>query len=322
MTADASPGHDHEAGAVIRAGSKSFALASRLFDRETRQRVWDLYAWCRHCDDVIDGQTLGHGRLHRAPETAALAALRASTERAIAGDRDLAAPFAGLAKVVAATALPAVFLRQHLDGFAMDVAARRYDAIDDTLEYCYGVAGVVGLMMAWIMGVRDADPLLRGCDLGLAFQLTNIARDIGDDLDAGRIYLPESWLRDAAVTLVPGHPLTADDARRLRPVVARLLDEADRYYASAWYGMPYLTWRSAWAVATARRVYREIGREVRRRGRRAWETRVSTSRASKVTGLVIGLGEAAWLAAGRGAAGAPDRRGLWVPPHVRNGRSC
>ena len=278
-TTNGTPADDAEA--AIRAGSKSFALASRLFDERTRRLVWDLYAWCRHCDDVVDGQTFGAGPITRERQEAALARLRCDTDAALSGSGPVAGPFNGLARVAAATALPATLARQHLDGFAMDVAERRYETLDDTLDYCYGVAGVVGVMMAWIMGVRDRATLLRACDLGLGFQLTNIARDVTDDLDAGRMYLPAAWLRDADVAPTPGLTLTREARARLVPVVARLLDEADRYCASAWHGIGHLPWRSAWAVATARHVYADIGEAVRRRGARAWDTRVTTSKAQK-----------------------------------------
>ena len=156
--------------AAIRAGSKSFALASRVFDETTRQQVWDLYAWCRHCDDAVDGQTLGYPGAPAAEPAARLAEVAAQTDLAL-GDEAIPQPavFAGLRRLRLSTSLPSSLPREHLRGFAMDVGGRTYDSLDDTLEYRYHVAGVVGLMMAWIMGVRDAATLQRACDsrLGL-----------------------------------------------------------------------------------------------------------------------------------------------------------
>lgn len=309
MTATAGQASD----AAIRTGSKSFALASRLFDRRTRQLVWDLYAWCRHLDDVTDGQALGHGHVDVADRAARVAELRRLSERALAGDDSGGEAFASLARVAAATALPPAYVHDHLVGFEMDASGRRCDTLDDTLAYCYHVAGVVGLMMAWIMGVRDRPTLLRGCDLGLGFQLTNIARDVGDDVRAGRLYLPGAWLREAGITLTPGEALDVAAGERLAPVAARLIAEADRYYASAWHGLPRLPWRSAWAVATARHVYADIGHEVRRRGPRAWEARVVVGRGRKAGRLVQALGEALWAVVARRGRGTPPRTGLWTP---------
>ena len=298
--------------AAIRTGSKSFAMASRLFDPATRDLVWDLYAWCRHCDDVVDGQTRGHDRQPVADRAARLEALRAGTRTAFDGTADPAGPFGALARVVTATALPGRLADDHLAGFAMDAADRHYDTLDDTLEYAYHVAGVVGLMMAWVMGVRDRAVLCRASDLGLAFQLSNIARDVGDDLAHGRVYLPAGWLAAAGVRLAPGTTLDAVTAARVAPVVARLVAEAERYYASAWHGVAHLPGRSAWAVATARLVYRDIGRQVVRRGAGAWTSRTVVGTPGKVARLAQAGLAAAWLKA-RGTRPGPARVGLFTP---------
>ncbi len=303
---------------VIRRGSKSFATASRLFDARTRHLVWDLYAWCRHCDDVVDGQELGHGTIASQASGDALAELRVQTEQALTGHSEAPAPFPGLARVVRETGLPAAHVRAHLDGFAMDVAHRRYHTLDDTLEYCYHVAGVVGLMMAWLMGVRDEPTLLRGCDLGMAFQLTNIARDVGDDAAAGRVYLPGEWLRVEGGTAESGQLMAPGNRAAVVRTVARVLDEADRYYASAAVGVTQLPLRCAWAIATARHVYADIGHEVRRRGGRAWDERVSTSTARKAQRLTQALREAVWARGVTRFRPQPDRRGLWQPTLPRH----
>jgi phytoene synthase len=305
--------HD-DAEAVIRSGSASFALASRFFDRDTRRRVWSLYAWCRHCDDVTDGQVLGSAAGESRRQGGDVDALRRESLRAIAGDRSAPEPFAGLARVVNETAMPLEYIADHLEAFAMDAEGRQCATFDDTLRYCYHAAGTVGLMMAWIMGIRDRQTLLRGCDLGLAFQLTNIARDVGDDALNHRVYLPLAWLREAGVIIDRGRPLDQSTRDGLIAVVSQLLDEADRYYASAWEGIGRLPARSAWAVATARHVYADIGLEVRRRGARAWDRRVATSSSRKLLRVAQALGETAWTRASRRWSGAPSRDGLWTPP--------
>ncbi len=302
------------ADAAIASGSTSFALASRLFEPQTRLRVWRLYAWCRHCDDVIDGQVLGHGQRAVSDAAHRLANLRTQSAQALRGKASDGTPFAGLARVAAETGLPARYVDDHLAGYEMDVAGRRFETLADTTSYCYHVAGVVGLMMAWIMDIRDDETLLRGCDLGMAFQLTNIARDVNDDAVNGRIYLPHAWLQQQRVSITPGEPLPAASRHAIAPLVARLLAEADRYYTSASYGMRRLPPRSAWAVATARHVYADIGREVLRRGPRAWDVRIATTRRRKLLRLMQAAGETAWGAAVGRRLAAPPRNGLWVPP--------
>jgi phytoene synthase len=301
------------AGTAIRNGSRSFAAASRLFDRRTRVLVWQLYAWCRHCDDVVDGQQLGHRLPGASARPAdALAYLTLNTERALAGIRTGDSAFDNLAEVVAATRLPATPVRQHLRGFGMDVVRHEYETLDDLLDYCYHVAGVVGVMMAWIMGARDRDALVRASDLGIAFQLTNIARDVVDDARAGRVYLPRTW-HAAAGLPIEG---VANPASRslLVPIVHRLLAEADRYYASAWHGLSALPFRCAWSVASARHIYGDIGWLVRRRGVDAWRTRAVVGRSRVLARMAQGLAEATWVAASREWRTAPRRGPLYAAP--------
>lgn len=302
------------ADAAIAQGSKSFALASRLFDAHTRHLVWDLYTWCRHLDDRTDGQQLGHGHTAVADTRAVVASLRLESEQALRGEATPGTPFAALARVAAATGLPSAFVHDHLTGFEMDAAGTTYDTPDDTYRYCYHVAGVVGLMMAWIMGVRDREVLLRGCDLGLAFQLTNIARDVQDDALNGRVYVPACWLRDEGAVIVPGQPLPTGDARvAVLRAASRLLDRADAYYASAWHGVGALPWRSGWAVATARHVYADIGPLVRGAGAHAWETRASTSTVHKLSRLLQALVEVGLLLPLRRQRTPPPRTDLFTP---------
>ncbi|MBB3342240.1 15-cis-phytoene synthase CrtB [Luteimonas sp. RC10] len=281
--------HAHRTIAV---GSRSFATASRLFDAHTRRSAVLLYAWCRHCDDVVDGQYLGAGGAADPDGGGAerLQMLYAQTRRVYAGETMSEPAFAALQAVALGHRIPIALPLAHLDGFAMDVDGHRYDTLDDTLRYCYHVAGVVGLMMARIMGAHDEATLDRACDLGLAFQLTNIARDIVDDAQVGRCYLPETWL---AAHRVPRAEL-ADPRHRqaLAEMAAALVHAAEPYYASAGPGLAALPLRSAWAVATAHGVYREIGLRVEREGARAWDQRVSTSRATKLRLLLRAAGTA------------------------------
>ena len=302
--------------AVIEKGSKSFAAAARLFDPATRGRAYMLYAWCRHCDDETDDQELGfHGsELSIEEGRARVERLRESTTRALSGEPTDDPIFAGLQRVVADCEIPHRYPMDHLDGFVMDVEGREYRTLADTVEYCYHVAGVVGVMMAHIMGVRDEPTLDRATDLGLAFQLTNICRDVVEDAEVGRVYLPLDLLASAGV---PAGELTAPEHRdRLFEVVRRVLSEADRYYQSAWLGISQLPPRSAWAVAAANAVYGDIGRQILARGPRAWDTRTSTSKARKIA-LVLGAGPRSWTARrwGKGPHDEPRDR-LWTRPRT------
>lgn len=297
----------------IARGSKSFAAASRLLPGSVRDGAHLLYAWCRHCDDRIDGQRLGHA--HGAPEppsTAVLGELVEQTRRALAGEDVDEVPFRALGQVVAQHRIPHAYPLAHLEGFAMDARGERYQALEDTVRYSYHVAGVVGVMMAHVMGVRDRATLDRAADLGIAFQLTNIARDVLDDAAVGRIYLPEAWLAEQGVD-----PDGIADARHrgaVAAVVARLLDVAEGYYESADAGIGRLPWQSAWAIATAKFVYRDIGRIVRARGPRAWDRRARVASGKKVFWMAAAALEASKLVGRREQDLPPRATGLWQIP--------
>ena len=301
-------------GQIIQAGSKSFAAAARLFDPHTRASAYMLYAWCRHCDDVIDGQELGHrprtGEAAPHDPIRALETLRQMTSDALDGKRTDDPIFAAFQLVVRRHDIPRRHPFELLDGFAMDVADRQYETTEDTLSYCYHVAGVVGVMMSIIMGARDEDTLDRACDLGLAFQLTNITRDIIDDAAVGRRSLPRQWLREACIP--PGEIAEHRHRGAVSGIAGRLLELADGYYDSSGAGIARLPMQSAWAVATARIVYSEIGREILRRGPQAWDRRVSTSKAQKLAAVALGAATAARARAF--GAGTIGRDALWTRP--------
>lgn len=283
----------NHAAHTMRQGSKSFDAAAKLFDADTRRSVLMLYTWCRHCDDVIDNQIVGFAAGTPASLAPAqrLAQLRRATQQVYLGQSLTEPAFAALQEVTLHHHIPARWPLEHLEGFAMDVGGERYATLDDTLRYCYHVAGVVGLMMAHIMGVRDEQVLDRACDLGLAFQLTNIARDVIEDAEAGRCYLPQQWLAQQGLNAQNVH--LPENRRPLFQVVAQLLAAAEPYYASALAGLPALPPRSRWAIATARDVYRAIGIKVGRAGVHAWDNRQRTSKPEKLTCLLKGAGHAA-----------------------------
>jgi phytoene synthase len=302
---------------VIRSGSKSFAAAATLFDPRTRASAYLLYAWCRHCDDEVDGQSLGHGAAALDPETrrARVETLFDQTRAALRGEPVEHPVFQAFQAVARAHALPPAFAYDHLEGFRLDADGVPIRTEADLLRYCYHVAGVVGLMMAWIMGVRNEATLDRACDLGMAFQLTNIARDVVEDAQVGRVYLPKAWLREGGLDAEGvGRPENRDAAFAL---AQRLVALAEPYYASARWGMARLPFRSAWAVGAARGVYRRIGRKLLRLGPVAWDDRLSTTKGEKLQELIAG-GAAAARAVTLGRLRRPPARGgLWARPGRR-----
>lgn len=269
----------HEA---IAKGSRSFAFASRLFDRGTRERAWLLYAWCRRCDDIADGQEFG-GRLGNFEDAEnRVQAIRVLTRRALDGQPTADPAFDAFGQVAQEAGLTAEMAEDVIAGFALDSEGWRPRGEADLMRYCYHVAGAVGVMMARVMGVAatDTETLDRACDLGMAFQLSNIARDMWEDDAVGRCYLPEEWLAEADIP--PGQHMKPAFREQLVALVTRLLDLAEQHEAAGRYGCRALAFRQRWAVLAAANIYGAIGRKVRARGGAAWDHRVQTSAADKL----------------------------------------
>ena len=231
---------------------------------------------------MADGQTLGHNAVAPADPEARLAFLRETTDRALAGETIGIAPFDALRFVAAECAIPRRFINDHLAGFALDAEGWRPASEDDLLLYCYHVAGAVGCMMAVIMGVdpADEDTLDRAADLGLAFQLSNIARDLVEDHGVGRVYIPADWNEGAP----SDRAALARHAERLGALVGH-------YEASARVGAARLPFRSRWAVLSAANIYGAIARKVVARGERAWDTRTVIHKPAKLVHLINALVE-------------------------------
>lgn len=239
---------------TLRRGSKSFFGASTLLPRRLHDPAAAIYAFCRIADDCVD--------LHGEPR-AALAALRISLDRLYRGapmDTEVDRAFAD---TVARWSIPRELPEALFEGFEWDLDGRNYDTIEELLDYCVRVAGTVGLMMAVLMGVRDHEKLARACDLGIAMQLTNIARDIGEDARRGRLYLPLRWLAEEGVDAEAFLANPVFDARIAR-LVSRILDLADRFYEQADGAIAGLPRDCRPGIFAARYIYAEIGRQIER----------------------------------------------------------
>jgi phytoene/squalene synthetase len=176
--------------ALLRGGSRSFHLAGQLLPRETRSAATALYAFCRLADDAVDGPARSDSTLPQ---------LRARLDR-VYGATPLPLPVERLlATTVRQCGIPRGLLDALLEGFEWDGTGRCYETIEELRAYSARVAGSVGVMMTLMMGVRQPAVLARACELGIAMQLTNIARDVGEDARAGRLYLPCAWLREAGI---------------------------------------------------------------------------------------------------------------------------
>lgn len=283
---------------IMARGSLSFSLATHFFGRDTRASVRLLYTWCRYCDDQIDRAPT------REAQIASLERLEFYTKTIYAefGQEVLPREFQAMAMIVKRYAIPEHYPRDLLRGMRADVEGKEYTTFAELEDYAYCVAGTVGLMMSHIMGVSSPRAYRHAVDLGIALQLTNIARDLNEDFALGRVYLPSDWLQEVGV--VRRSFASEAIARERGLLIRRLVRLADRYYFSGFNGLQYLPWKASLAVRVAALVYRKIGVEVARDPDRAWGTRTVVSRLDKFSLVFVGL----W-----GAFLDMFRR-LWRPP--------
>jgi phytoene synthase len=268
---------------AIRHGSLSFHAASRLLPSRVRDPALALYAFCRLADDAVD--------LHE-EKPAAVLRLRDRLDLIYRGAPRNAPADRAFAAVIEAHDMPRALPEALLEGLAWDATGRRYATLSELFDYSARVAAAVGAMMCVLMGVRDANALARACDLGVAMQLTNIARDVGEDARARRIYLPLDWLEEAGL-----HPETifADPLpdERIRSMVRRLLLQADRLYFRAEAGIPALPFDARPGIFAARHVYAGIGGAIERNGFDTVSYRARTYKAQKAGWLGLSLVRAA-----------------------------
>lgn len=240
---------------MIRQGSKSFHLASLLLPSSYREHARALYGFCRMADDLVDTAT--------SPQEAVVA-LSHRLDRIYDGKPDNNPTDRAFADVVLRFAIPRTVPDALIEGFAWDAEGRNYATLSDVTAYGVRVAGTVGVMMSLLMGERRPEALARAIDLGVAMQFSNIARDVDDDAELGRVYLPEEWLSDVQ--------LKREDVLRqpncAAAVATRLVETAERSYDRASAGIAMLPRSCRASINAARLLYREIGREAKRIGHR------------------------------------------------------
>jgi 15-cis-phytoene synthase len=269
---------------ILARGSKSFAAASRMFPKRLHDKTAALYGFCRTADDAVDLATdprQGLARLHE------------RLDRIYAGRPEPDPVDRAFCDLVHEVGIPQAVPAALLQGFAWDAERRRYATAEELAAYCVRVASTVGVMMSLIFGKRSPGLLARACDLGLAMQLTNICRDVGEDARAGRVYLPLDWLAaaglDADALVARPTPSPA-----LAAVVERTLALADDFYRRG-DGVVALYPRDCrLAVRAARLIYAEIGRVIAKHDYDSVTTRAYTSKARKLLLLCRALPVLVW----------------------------
>jgi 15-cis-phytoene synthase len=237
---------------LARRHGTTYYWATRLLPAAHRPHVQALYGFCRHADEIVDAQDGASVDRRRDRLDALAARLRAVLAT---GSRDPAveAPIAAVAHTAATFAIDPSCFDRFLRSMAMDLTVGNYRTWDDLCDYMDGSAAVIGEMMLPVLGCRDPRAVGPARDLGLAFQLTNFLRDVGEDLDRGRVYLPGEDLERFGVDIT---------ARRVTPGWRALVrfetERAAALYSSADEGIELLPGWSAPSIRTARVLYAGI----------------------------------------------------------------
>ncbi len=261
---------------VIKRGSQSFAAASLIFPTQTRADMHRFYAWCRYCDDQIDQQILGHEESETMPfrwgQTMQISQLKESTAKALEGHKSQHLVFDGLSEINFGEITPKHEFDEFLRGMESDARGELPSTEQELFLYCYRVAGVVGVIASSIMGVATKTALTHAIELGMAMQLTNIARDLEEDSQRGRCYVPENAL----------HEVHFENEQKLRAAQRRyLLIHAERFYESSKQGLSALDFRCRWAVVSALLIYQKIGKKIAKKNYFV-NSRISTSKVEKM----------------------------------------
>ena len=265
--------------AALAQGSRTFLAASHILPARVRDPACALYAFCRMADDAVDEG--GDAQAAVDDLRRRITACHGGRPADVLEDRALAA-------VMQRHQIPLAWPLALIEGFAWDAQGRRYESLDEVLDYAARVAGAVGAMMSALMGASSPQALARACDLGVAMQLSNIARDVGEDARRGRLYLPRRWLREAG--LDPDAWLACPVfCPAIAQATERLLRHADELYARVGAGVAELPLDCRPGINAARFLYREIGEEVRRRDLDAVGGRAVVSVPRKLLGLAHAL---------------------------------
>ena len=273
---------DNQAIAVLRSNGRSFYFASRLLGSTYRVRAARLYAFCRYVDDMVDEST---DQDSAAREIEQLKSSLQSGHSAQPCVKNMIA-------LMQTLSMPFAPVQSLISGVQSDLLPRRIKDEAELLHYAYEVAGTVGLMMCFLLDVRNTQAWPFAIDLGIAMQLTNIARDVGEDAAKGRVYLPATWVGDLSATDIVNP--NAEQQKTLQQATQRILKLADVYYQSGLAGVRYLPPGARYGIVVAAMVYREIGAVVADTGYRSWNQRAVVPQSRKVVCASKALTNHAW----------------------------
>lgn len=273
----------HESHQRIKQGSKSFYFASWFLSKKFRLHAWLLYLWCRESDDLIDEAKSSQEALSNLENLKIQLHQIFNSQDGVTSSDFKAKALIALKNELNFDPAPLFDL---LRGYRMDIEGFYLKSQTQVLEYCYCVAGTVGIMMCQIMNITSNQALIHAKDLGIAMQLTNIMRDLETDYKLNRVYIPLEFFTQ--------NQLTPESLLKNRPALFAiaapyLFQIAETYYQSGVKGLIYLPFRERLSIAIAASVYRRIGLLILKKKHQAWSQKTHTHFGQKVFSLIQGL---------------------------------
>ena len=268
---------------LIKEGSHSFYAASKLLPKYVRDPAIVLYAFCRIADDVVDKET----KIKNPAQD-----LKKRLNKVYNGQPRNSSTDRAFAALVKSYDLPKQLPLALIEGLKWDQDGRRFRNLSELYSYCARVASSVGVMMCILMNVRDEDALARACDLGIAMQLTNIARDIGEDARNNRIYIPTEWMDKSNIS-IKDFLENPENFPEVSIFVKQLLNRADYFYKRAGAGYFSLPKECRPGIFSAGKIYSKIGKHIAASNYDSINNRAYTTTFEKFLMLISSIGNSA-----------------------------
>ncbi len=262
-----------ECRTITRREAKNFYYAFLTLPAAKRRAIYAAYAFCRHCDDSVDEEASADAKL------TALAALQSNLDATYSGNAS-GPVFLALADVAKHYDIPQDYFREVVLGVESDLVKNRFENFDELREYCYRVASVVGLICLQIFGYENDDAKEYAIDLGLAMQLTNIIRDVREDLDMGRVYLPQDEMARFGYSVEDLENGVRNQA--FRDLMRFQCQRAREYFDRGFKLLPYLSRRSRACPAVLGALYSRVLDRIEASDYDVLESRVSLGKAEKI----------------------------------------
>ncbi|XZR52788.1 MAG: squalene/phytoene synthase family protein [Enterobacteriaceae bacterium] len=253
----------------IEKGSKNFKFSLFFLNNSIKKSISILYSWCRYCDDIIDNEILGFNIKKTNKKNLHIQNFILNTQKIYCNLKINEFHFNEFKKIIYKYKISPIYIFDHIEGFTMDLKNQTYETFQDTLKYCYNVAGVIGIIITKIIIKKYNKKILdHACNLGIAFQLINISRDIVLDYKNKRCYLPNCLLKK--FNLNKFNFLNKKNINYLIIIIKKIINQSELYYKSSINSLFKLPLKSCIAVIIAYNIYKKIGIKIIKKKKKAW----------------------------------------------------